>query len=497
VDEAEEIGFRSGSPVAVSIYRIEVWISGMPIPDVLVRGYDTLAILRNSLNLIVLAGVAVFSIAAVPVVAQADSLNDALRRAYQKNPDLRAERARQRATDELVPTAKSGWRPTIVTQGSVTQTWSNNNRSDSTSNLSENINIQLSQPLFRGFKTVEGIHAAKAQVEAGRQNLLAVEQGVLFNAVNAYAAIVRDRQVLRVRQRNVVNLKKQVKGASARFEVGEVTRTDVSQAKAQLSAAQSGEALARANLEASIAQYVAVIGNKPGKLTGYKLAKIPASLQKALSIAEASNPSILAAAFVHDAALHNIEIAKGDLLPTVSLQASASYTNDPQPGLEHSESATIQGVVSVPLYQNGSEYSAVRQAKQSASQQQLKIIGATRTVRQQVTSSWYVLIASRQAIISAKAQVSASNAALDGINQEYLVGSRSTIDVLNAEQSVLNAQLTLINAEHDQLVASYQILASIGHLTARHLGLGGYYDVRKNYDNVKNKWIGLDADTIE
>ena len=446
---------------------------------------------------LILAGVAALVVSATSVVVQAESLNDALRRAYQKNPDLRAERARQRATDELVPTAKSGWRPRIVAEGAATQNWSDTDISKTTSNFSQSLDIQLSQPLFRGFKTVEGIKAAKAQVEAGRQNLLAVEQNVLFQAVNAYAAIVRDRQVLRVRQSNVVNLNKQVKGAAARFEVGEVTRTDVSQAKAQLSAAQAGAALAKANLEASIAEYVAVIGNKPGKLTGYKLAKIPASLDKALSIAQASNPSVLAAAFVHDAALHNIEIAKGDLLPTLALNASANYTNDPREGLEHSESATIQGVLTVPLYQNGSEYSAVRQAKQAASQQQLRIIGATRTVRQQVTSSWYVLIASRQAIVSAKAQVSASNAALDGINQEYLVGSRSTIDVLNAEQSVLNAQLTLINAEHDQLVASYQILASIGHLTARHLGLGGYYDVRKNYDNVKNKWIGLEAETVK
>ncbi len=434
---------------------------------------------------------------ALPMASQAESLNDAFRRAYQKNPDLRAERARQRATDELVPSAKSGWRPRIVAEGSLTQTWSDTDATSSSHNLSKSLDIQLSQPLFRGFKTVEGIKAAKAQVEAGRQNLLAVEQSVLFQAVSAYAAIVRDRQVLRVRQRNVVNLNKQVKGAAARFEVGEVSRTDVSQAKAQLSAAQAGAALAKANLEASIAQYVAVIGNKPGKLTGYKLAKIPASLEKALSIAQATNPSVLASAFVHDAALHNVEIAYGDLLPTLTLNASANYTIDPREGLERSDSATIQGVLSVPLYQSGAEYAAVRQAKHTASQQQIKVIAAARTVRQQVTSSWYVLIASRQAIVSTRAQVSASNAALDGINQEYLGGLRSTIDVLNAEQSVLNAQLTQINAEHDQLVASYQILASIGHLTARHLGLGGYYDVRKNYDNVKNKWIGLEADTLE
>ena len=446
---------------------------------------------------LILAGVAALVVSATSVVVQAESLNDALRRAYQKNPDLRAECARQRATDELVPTAKSGWRPRIVAEGAATQNWSDTDISKTTSNFSQSLDIQLSQPLFRGFKTVEGIKAAKARVEAGRQDLLAVEQSVLFQAVSAYAAIVRDRQVLRVRQRNVVNLNKQVKGAAARFEVGEVSRTDVSQAKAQLSAAQAGAALAKANLEASIAQYVAVVGNKPGKLTGYKLAKIPASLEKALSIAQASNPAVLAAAFVHDAALHNIEIAKGDLLPTLTLNAAANYTLDPREGLERSSSATIQGVLSVPLYQSGAEYSAVRQAKHTASQQQIRIIGATRTVRQQVTSSWYVLIASRQAIVSAKAQVSASNAALDGINQEYLGGLRSTIDVLNSEQSVLNAQLTQINAEHDQLVASYQILASIGHLTARHLGLGGYYDVRKNYDNVKNKWIGLEAETVK
>ena len=443
----------------------------------------------------VLVGVAVSVLAATPV--SAEGLLDALRWAYQKNPDLRAERARQRGTDELVPSAKSGWRPTIIANGSASHTWADSDAAPSSSNTSENLNIQLSQPLFRGFKTVEGIAVAKAQVEAGRQNLLAVEQAVLFQAVSAYANVIRDRQILGVRQKNVINLRKQVKAASARFEVGEVTRTDVAQAKAQLSSAQSGEALARSNLESSIAGYVAVVGKTPGKLKGAKLAKIPHNLEKALIIAQATNPSILAAAFVHDASLHSIEVAKGDLLPTVSLQGTASYTNDPSDGVDHSEFATIQGVVAVPLYQGGDEYSAVRQAKQTASQRQLQIIGATRTVRQQVTSSWYVLVASKQAITAAKAQLEAARAALDGINQEYLVGSRSTIDVLNAEQSVLNAQLSLISAEHDQLVASYQILSSIGHLTARNLGLGGYYDVRANYDQVKNKWIGLDADTVK
>jgi outer membrane protein len=430
--------------------------------------------------------------------AHADTLQDAFLSAYRSNPILQSERARQRATDELVPTAKSGWRPTIIAGGVAAQTWADSDVSSSTSNQSLELNIELAQPIFRGFKTVEGVKSAKAQVRAGQQQLVATEQDVLLDVVTAYMDIIRDQNILALRVRNVGNLQKQVNAAQARFDAGEVTTTDVSQARARLAAAQANVASASANLNASKAAYVAVVGRNPGKLAAARAAKIPRSLAAALAIAHEINPNILASDALHVASEHDIEVAKGDLLPEISLQARAEKNFDPQPGSDRSESASVLGVVTVPIYQSGAEYSAVRIKKQTASQRQIDIISATRGVRQQVTTAWYVLAASGNLIVSAKAQVTAAQKALDGLNEEYKVGSRSTIDVLNAEEELLDARIALASAERDQVVASYQLLAAIGKLTARNLGLPGpYYDVEANYKAVKNKWIGLDAETVE
>ena len=445
---------------------------------------------RGVVKATALAGVAVLGIfASIP--AQAESLADAMRAAYRKNPTLNADRARQRATDELVPAAKSGWRPTINARGTAQRVWSDNSEQPSDATSSLILDIELSQPIFRGFRTVEGIKSAKSTVEAGRQQLLATEQEILFKVASAYFAVIRDRQILSFRQQNVNNLQKQARAAQARFDVGEVTRTDVSQARARVSGAQGDVAAAKANLEASIAAYVAVVGAKPGKLKYAKLGRVPESLEAALSVANDISPQILAASWVHDASLHDVEVQKGALLPTIDLRASASHTVHPQDGVDWSERAAVQAVVNVPIYQTGREYAAIRQAKQTASQRQVQIIEATRSVREQVTAAWYTLVSSRQSISAAKAQVTAAALALDGINQEYLVGSRTTIDVLNAEQEVLGAKIGVVQAEFSHYLSSYRLLQAMGKLTAKHVGLGGsYYDPKANYNRVKDKWIG-------
>jgi outer membrane protein len=445
---------------------------------------------RKLFNAAALSGVALITVFSL-VSAQAESLAEAMRSAYRNNPTLEADRARQRGTDELVPAAKSGWRPTVNSTVTGTQEWSNTDITQREHNASLKMSITLSQPIFRGFKTVEGIAAAKSNVEAGRQQLLSTEQTVLFNVAAAYLAVVRDRQILAIRQQNVSNLQKQANAANARFQAGEVTRTDVSQARARVSGAQGDVASAKANLEGSIAAYTSVVGHKPGKLKYTRLGKTPSSLNRALSTAQEINPRILAAAFVRDASLHDVEVAKGDLLPELNVTAQGSRTEQPQKGFDWSESASISGVLSIPIYQGGREYATIRQSKQTSSQRTIQIIEAVRAVREQVTSAWYNLVSSAQAIASAKSQVAAAALALDGINQEYSVGSRTTIDVLNAQQEVLSARLGQINAEYSQMISSYQLLQAMGKLTARHLGLGGdYYDPRINYDDVKNKWFG-------
>jgi outer membrane protein len=303
-----------------------------------------------------------------------------------------------------------------------------------------------------------------------------------------------------LRQRNVTVLREQLRASTERFNVGEVTRTDVAQSRARLSLSESTVAEAKSNLAASIATYNKVVGHAPGSLKYPRLPKLPKSLEGATALAEKINPNILAAAFVAEAARHNVGVVRGDLLPTVTLEASGTRTIK---DLDHVDDQnvnrlTVLGRISVPLYEAGSVYSAVREAKQTESQRRIEIISAARTVREAVVTAWNFLIAARETIVSSKSQVSANTLALEGVKQEYLVGSRTTLDVLNAEAELLNSQVILAQAERDQIVAAYQILGSIGQLTARQLSLGvDYYDPIDNYDNVRNKWFGTGVKTVD
>ncbi len=452
----------------------------------------------KNLTKMILASAAFIVLLGGANMASAESLTDALVSAYSGNPTLRADRARQRGTDEQVPQALSGWRPTVSTQGSVSHNWSDTNVSKATEYNPANVTISLSQPIFRGFKTINGTKAAEANVEAGRQNLLAVEQDVIFQAIQAYMDVIRDRQIVVLRQKNVGVLHQQLKAANDRFSVGEITRTDVAQSRARVALSQADVASATAALATSVAAYEKVVGHKPGTLKYPKIAKLPRSLEEAQSAALEVNPDILAAAYVAEASNYNVEVVKGDLLPDLNLDASASITDEPQDGVDTSRSAKIAGVLNIPLYEAGSVYSSVRQYKQIASQRKIQIIEAGRAVREAVSNAWNNLIAARQAIAANKSQVSASELALDGVRQEYLVGSRTTLDVLNAQSDIVSARIDLVSAERDQVVAAYQILASIGRLTAQDLALPvEYYDPEENYRDVRDKWIGTGVNTVE
>ena len=430
--------------------------------------------------------------------ASAESLVEAMVSAYTGNPTLKGERARQRGTDEQVPQALSGWRPTVSAEGSIGENWSDTNTAPSSEFTPKTVSIGLSQPIFRGFKTINGTKVAEANVEAGRQGLLAIEQDILFQATQAYMNVIRDRQIVALRQKNVGVLQKQLEAADERFKVGEITKTDVAQSRARVSEAQSAVASAKATLAASVANYIKIVGHQPGSLKYPKLAKLPKTLEAAQAAAEEINPNILSAAHVEEAANYNTEVAKGDLLPSLNLSASASVTDDPSDTADTLGTAKVEGVLAIPLYEAGRVYSTVREAKHVASQRRLEVIQAGRAVRESVSVSWNNLSAARETIRSAKQQVSAAELALDGVRQEYFVGSRTTLDVLDAESEVVNARITLVSAERDQIVAAYQILGSIGRLTARDLSLPvEYYDPEENYLNVRGKWIGTGADTIE
>ncbi|MFN0192359.1 MAG: TolC family outer membrane protein, partial [Aestuariivirga sp.] len=351
----------------------------------------------------------------VPVLgagaASAESLFEAMAKAYEGNPTLRAERARQRATDEQVPQALSGWRPTVTAEGSQSITELEQNDFGTETHTSS-LAIKLTQPLFRGFKTVNGTKKAEANVEAGRQKLLAVEQNVLFQAIQAYANVVRDRQIVTLRQKNVSVLQQQLRATNERFDVGEVTRTDVAQARASVAQSQAELASAKATLASSIASYERIIGHKPGKLKTPVIAKLPKSLESALAEARRVNPNLLEVAFIEEAAYHDIGVVLGDMLPAARLEATASLNREASTTTfreveDWEERLVVSGVVTVPLYLGGQVSSRVREAKHVESQRRIQVIETQRSIRESVTSSWNAFIEAGQRIKAARAQVSA------------------------------------------------------------------------------------------
>jgi outer membrane protein len=448
-------------------------------------------------------------------MATAETIAEAMASAYLGNPTLQAERARQRATDEQVPQALSGWRPTVVLRVDGGYDWDRSTtegptavfapdppivtRTTSGDNTPARVSIVLSQPIFRGFRTVSETARAEANVAAGGQILLAVEQQVLLDASVAYMNVLRDREIVVMRQRTVEALGEQLRGTQARFDVGEITRTDVEQARARLSRAEAELAAARANLAASAALYVQVIGHAPGTLRYPEVStRVPRTLEEALAIANRLNPQILVAAFNAEAARHQIDFVQADLLPSISLEADFRASRDPTPGVLSSQSGTILGVLQVPLYQAGRVSSQVREAKQVASQRRLEIIEAGRAVREAVVRTWNDFVASADLIVALQAEVAANELALEGVRQEADVGTRTTLDVLDAVQELVASQVLLANARRNRVVFGYQLIASIGRLTAPELGLQvPYYDPGAHYLQVRDRIYGITTDTVD
>jgi len=438
----------------------------------------------------------------------AESLRAAMGMAYSNNPELRGERARQRATDEAVPQALSGWRPTVEANGDYGSDFIKSRTriydpvTDTTNKVTIKDNrdnggfvISLNQPIFSGFKTVNSTKQAEASVDAGRQILLSVEQSVLLDAVSAFMDVIRDRSIVGLRLKNVEALREQLRASQARFDVGEITRTDVAQSKARLAEAESFLAVSRANRAASEAFYTRVIGHKPKKLANPKgtLGKLPRTLKSALAMAESLNPNILAAAYSEEASRFAVEVSKGDLLPELSLSAQYGMRHQPSSLITTREAGAIFGNLRIPLYQGGAVYSRVREAKQTNNQRRMEILDARRIVRQNVVTAWYTISASDEAAVSANEQVKANELAYSGVKQENLVGSRTTLDVLNAEQELVDARVSAVLARREQVVSRYSLIASVGKLTADYLSLGvEKYNPQYNYDRVRDKLFGTD-----
>ncbi|ABS64611.1 type I secretion outer membrane protein, TolC family [Parvibaculum lavamentivorans DS-1] len=429
--------------------------------------------------------------------ASAENLIDALTAAYATNPTLQAQRAQLRATDELVPQALSGWRPNLQAQGAYgvtsTDTTLNNGASARDDLRPLSGSVTLSQNLFAGGRTVNATDQAEASVQSGRESLLSVEQTTLLNAVQAYMNVIRDQSVLELNRNNVEVLKRQLDATTDRFRVGELTRTDTAQSEARLSLARSNLIAAEAQLTASRAFYERIVGQLPGTLEKpNRLEGLPATEEEARALAAQNNPSLRAARYSEEASREAIKVAKGALLPSFDVQAQYQYGRDPSSTIRDVEESSLLGVLTIPLYQSGVEYSRVREAKEINNQSRLQIYAVQRQVDEAVRNAWEQLRASRASITSTSEQANASNIALEGVRQESEVGARTTLDVLDAEQEFLNARVALVSAERDLAVAEYGLLAAMGQLTARNLELPvEYYDPEANYGEVRNKWIGF------
>ena len=436
--------------------------------------------------------------------ASAESLTDALAAAYQSNPDLLSARAQQRATDEQVPQALSGWLPTVTAQGSYGAA---RNRYATTSGAALATNhtrpltgaVTLDQNIFASGRTVASTNAAEYSVAAGRDALLNTEQQTLLNAVTAYMDVIAGESVVELTKNNVDVLTRQLAATKDRFRVGELTRTDVAQSEARLSGSRTALTQAEAQLTAARSAYAKVIGHAPGTLEKPATNNlIPQSEEQAREAAMAANPVIEAARNTEKARRSAVSVAKTALLPSVDVQAQYSYGRETTTGIHHGDETSVVGVLTIPLFQGGAEYSKIREAKELHNQSMIDISVAERAVSESVANAWEAVRSARASIISSEEQVKANEIALEGVKQEEEVGSQTTLDVLNAEQELLNARVTLVSAQRNLAVADYGLLASTGQLTAKSLKLPvKYYDPKDNYDDVHYKFIGYGTSSDE
>jgi TolC family type I secretion outer membrane protein len=439
---------------------------------------------------------AVASAALPPGAAQGQSLIDAFVSTYNSNPDLLAQRARLRVVDETVNQALAGWRPVIRGQGEVGINQQESSlRIDRRQQLHpKSYSFSVTQPIYRGGKTIAATRGAEADVRAERATLTDREQTVLLGAVTSFSDVVRDVATVQLRRNNVRVLQEQLAATNARFRVGELTRTDVAQAESRLARSQSDLTAADAQAANSRATYQRVVGQVPGPnlREAPLLGKVPSSEDQSVAMSIENAPRVVAAKNRVASANFAIDNAIGDLLPSAQIVGTVSRAWDSQVRGDHVYSYSIRGQVTVPLYQSGAEYSRVRAAKQAHGQRQNELDSARRQSAEAAIRAFRQLESAKARVESLGAQVRASQVALDGVRQEAQVGSRTTLDVLNAEQEYLDAQVQLVAARRDLVVSHYALLSETGQLTARQLRLPvEYYDEEKYYKNVRDSWIGL------
>ncbi len=434
---------------------------------------------------------------AVTCNASAETLESALSRAYAANPALNAGRANLRATDETVAQAQSGYRPTASINADIgLQKFEGRLAGQQLNQVTRpgGAGLTVNQTLFNGFQTDNRTRQAESNVMSTREALRVSEMTTLFNAAQAYMNVLRDTATLELQRNNVEVLEEQLRQTRDRFNVGEVTRTDVAQAEARLAGARSQVSAAESQLRASISIYRQVIGVEPRQLApGRPLDRyVPPNLEAAIAVGLKEHPQILSAFHAVDAAEMQVRVLEGVLYPQAGIQGNVQQRYDTQTPGDSGVSASIVASVTIPLYQGGGEYAQIRQAKELVGQARLTAESNRDTVRATIVQAWGRLEASKAQVIASQAQVQANEVALNGVREEARVGQRTTLDVLNAQQELLNSRVNLILAQRDRVVNSYDVVQAIGRLTVRFTALPvAIYSPKQHFDQVKDLWFGV------
>ena len=438
--------------------------------------------------------------------ALADTIDAALVRAYQNNPQLNAQRAAVRSTDENVPQALSGYRPRVAITASagyqytdvLTTAGGTGTNLVKTivhgANAPRSVGVTASQTIFNGQQTANRTRAAESQVSGAREALRVLEQSVLLAGATIYMDFLRDSAIVEVQRSNTRVLEQTLKQTRDRFNVGEVTRTDVAQSEAQLAAGKTQQLTAESNLTTTRSNFRRIIGNEPENLApGSPVDRyLPGTLPSAVDLGLIENPNVTAAMFGIDINYLQVKINEGALLPVVTLQGSVQQSYEQTQTIFRSFGASVIGQLSIPVYQGGAEYALIRQSKETLAQQRLNLETTRDQTRASVVQAWGQLLAGKAQVASAQSQVTASEIALNGVREEAKAGQRTTLDVLNAQQALVNARVALVTAQHDRVVASYAVLNAVGRLSPLVLNLSTtIYDPSVHYHQVRDSWAGV------
>lgn len=443
---------------------------------------------------------------AVSAPASGETLQQALLKAYQTNPTLTGARSNQRAVDENVPIQKAAGRPNLGATATYTESILKPTISFTSPQRTASANAQLTVPIYAGGAVKNGVQGAKVRVEAGRASLRGTEASIFSQVVAAYMDVIRDSAIVSLNRANVGVLDVNLQATNDRFQVGDLTRTDIAQSESRLALARSDLQTAEANLIRSRENYIALVGSPPDNLeTPPPLPNLPQSPEVAVQVAVVDNPDILSAKKQREAAFYDVRVARAAAKPTINAFTQAGYTNylktlDNGGGTANSAQINKQAAagveLNVPLYQGGRPAAQVRQNQALESQAIEREIEIERGVIAQVRAAYASWQASLQTIVSSQTAVNATALSLEGVRAENSVGSRTILDILNAEQEALISRVELVSAQRNAYVAGFSLLASMGHAEADDLSLdaGVLYDPMQNYDRVKNKLLDWGGD---